>query len=154
MPEPMIEASGHPLVYRSRPPTGAIEGPDLFYRVEAHSLDGMQKEGFVSLGRKGAAWRLTTDESLQLRGQDAAPQPLAIYCATKHAIEVAVAVVEAGELEGGAVAEAPAQAGLQAVHVFRVQIAVRQDLIAEHAVGEAEIRRVVRWRAEAAVLLG
>ncbi len=44
--------------------------------TEAIDLDGMQKEAFISSSRQSSGWRLPTDESLHLRGADAAPQPL------------------------------------------------------------------------------
>ena len=50
--------------------------------TEAIDLDGMQKEAFVSSGRNSSGWRIPTDESLHLRGADAAPQPLAIHNAS------------------------------------------------------------------------
>jgi len=50
--------------------------------TEAVDLDGMQKEAFVSSSRNSSGWRLPTDESLHLRGADAAPQPLAIHNAS------------------------------------------------------------------------
>ncbi len=50
--------------------------------TEAIDLDGMQKEAFISSGRNSSGWRIPTDESLHLRGADAAPQPLAIHNAS------------------------------------------------------------------------
>ena len=50
--------------------------------TEAIDLDGMQKEAFISSARQSSGWRLPTDESLHLRGADAAPQPLAIHNAS------------------------------------------------------------------------
>jgi hypothetical protein len=42
----------------------------------------MQKEAFLSAGRNSTGWRIPTDESVQLRGADAAPQPLALHNAS------------------------------------------------------------------------
>ena len=50
--------------------------------TEAIDLNGMQKEAFVSAGRNSSGWRIPTDESVQLRGEDAAPQPLALHNAS------------------------------------------------------------------------
>ena len=47
--------------------------------TEAIDINGMQKEAFVSAGRRNSGWRIPTDESVQLRGEDAAPQPLALH---------------------------------------------------------------------------
>ena len=49
---------------------------------EAVDLNGMQKEAFISAGRNSTGWRIPTDESVQLRGADAAPQPLALHNAS------------------------------------------------------------------------
>jgi uncharacterized OsmC-like protein len=50
--------------------------------TEAIDLNGMQKEAFLSAGRNSSGWRIPTDESVQLRGADAAPQPLALHNAS------------------------------------------------------------------------
>ena len=50
--------------------------------TEAIDINGMQKEAFVSAGRRNSGWRIPTDESVQLRGKDAAPQPLALHNAS------------------------------------------------------------------------
>jgi uncharacterized OsmC-like protein len=49
----------------------------------------MQKEAFVTAGRHSSGWRLPTDESTQLRGRDAAPQPLALHNAAVQACVLA-----------------------------------------------------------------
>jgi uncharacterized OsmC-like protein len=50
--------------------------------TEAVDLNGMQKEAFISAGRNSTGWRIPTDESLHLKGLDAAPQPLALHNAS------------------------------------------------------------------------
>ncbi len=93
---PTLESSGYPLAYRSRLPkvdsnAATTDGASRQFSVtvEAATLDGMQKEGFVTAGRNSSGWRLPTDESTQLRGRDAAPQPLALHNAAVQACVLA-----------------------------------------------------------------
>lgn len=79
-----IDAHGDPLAFQCRPSerrpallTGAA-GADVF-RVEAHQMEGHQKEAVVTEGAGGAAWRVTSDEGRHLKGTDLAPFPLGFF---------------------------------------------------------------------------
>lgn len=85
-----IERLGHPLGFKisssgSRPGVlGSGPSSDVF-KVEARQLEGHQKEGVVTEGEGGTAWRMTTDEDGHLRGTDLAPFPLGYFNAGLHA---------------------------------------------------------------------
>ena len=77
-----LDTKNKPLIYcykNSDDLTGIQKSPIIHILTEAIDLDGMQKEAFISSGRNSSGWRLPTDESLHLRGADAAPQPLAMH---------------------------------------------------------------------------
>ena len=77
-----LDTKNKPLIYcykNSDDLTSIQKGPIINILTEAIDLDGMQKEAFISSGRNSSGWRLPTDESLHLRGADAAPQPLAMH---------------------------------------------------------------------------
>ena len=85
-----IDSSGFPLAFKTR--QGTARSPlltsetarDVFV-AEARSLTGYQKEGVVTEGAGGSAWRMTTDEGKHLKGTDLAPFPLGFYNAGLHA---------------------------------------------------------------------
>lgn len=85
-----IEGLGHPLGFKvkngSRRPgvLGTTTSRDVI-KLEARRLEGHQKEGIVTEGETGSAWRLTTDEDGHLRGTDLAPFPLGYFNAGLHA---------------------------------------------------------------------
>lgn len=78
-----FDTKNKPLIYSFKKYDDQITShaqPDIInILTEAIDLDGMQKEAFVSSGRNSSGWRIPTDESLHLRGADAAPQPLALH---------------------------------------------------------------------------
>ena len=75
-----------PLIYSYKQfnPSNSVSKSHSLINIctEAVDLDGMQKEGFISAGRNSTGWRIPTDESLHLKGADAAPQPLALHNAS------------------------------------------------------------------------
>jgi len=75
-----------PLIYSYKQfnPQDKIQKSHALVNIctEAIDLNGMQKEAFLSAGRNSTGWRIPTDESVQLRGADAAPQPLALHNAS------------------------------------------------------------------------
>ena len=85
-----IDSSGYPLAFKTR--QGTARSPlltseaarDVFV-AEARSLSGYQKEGVVTEGTGGSAWRMTTDEGKHIKGTDLAPFPLGFYTAGLHA---------------------------------------------------------------------
>ncbi len=79
-----IDAYGDPLAFKvkagdAQPSslTGKA-GRDVF-KVEARQMDGHQKEAVVTEGQGGAAWRVTSDEGVHLKGTDLAPFPLGFF---------------------------------------------------------------------------
>lgn len=84
-----IEGLGHPLGFKfkegsARPGVlGTSTSRDVI-KLEARRLNGHQKEGIVTEGEAGSAWRLTTDEDGHLRGTDLAPFPLGYFNAGLH----------------------------------------------------------------------
>ena len=77
-----LDIKNKPLIYcykRYIDQASIKKSPIINILTEAIDLDGMQKEAFISSGRNSSGWRLPTDESLHLRGADAAPQPLAMH---------------------------------------------------------------------------
>ncbi len=84
-----IEGLGHPLGFKvkdgsARPGVlGTTPSRDVI-KLEARRLNGHQKEGIVTEGETGSAWRLTTDEDGHLRGTDLAPFPLGYFNAGLH----------------------------------------------------------------------
>lgn len=85
-----IEGLGYPLGFKvkqgsARPGVlGTSPARDVI-KLEARRLNGHQKEGIVTEGDSGSAWRLTTDEDGHLRGTDLAPFPLGYFNAGLHA---------------------------------------------------------------------
>ncbi len=85
-----IESSGYPLAFKTR--QGTARSPlltsnaarDVFV-TDVRSLTGYQKEGVVTEGAGGSAWRLTTDEGKHIKGTDLAPFPLGFFNAGLHA---------------------------------------------------------------------
>jgi uncharacterized OsmC-like protein len=85
-----IDSSGYPLAFKTR--QGTTRSPlltsdaarDVFV-TEVRSLTGYQKEGVVTEGAGGSAWRLTTDEGKHIKGTDLAPFPLGFFTAGLHA---------------------------------------------------------------------
>ena len=77
-----IDMHGDPLGFKFRqgrgtsPLTGS--GRDTI-KVEARQMAGHQKEGVVTDGADGNAWRLTSDEGKHLKGTDLAPFPLGFF---------------------------------------------------------------------------
>jgi hypothetical protein len=77
-----IDMHGDPLGFKFRqgsaqpPLTGP--GRDVI-KVEARQMAGHQKEGVVTDGQAGSAWRLTSDEGVHLKGTDLAPFPLGFF---------------------------------------------------------------------------
>jgi uncharacterized OsmC-like protein len=88
-PVDSIEGLGHPLGFKykegwERPQVlGRSTARDVI-KVEARRLEGHQKEGIITEGESGSAWRLTTDEDGHLRGTDLAPFPLGYFNAGLH----------------------------------------------------------------------
>lgn len=85
-----IERLGYPLAFKvsdglARPGILGMAPSRDVIKVEARQLEGHQKEGIVSEGATGSAWRLTTDEDGHLRGTDLAPFPLGYFNAGLHA---------------------------------------------------------------------
>lgn len=85
-----IERLGHPLGFKfkqgsARPGVLGTEPSRDVITVESRQLEGHQKEGVVTEGETGSAWRLTTDEDGHLRGTDLAPFPLGYFNAGLHA---------------------------------------------------------------------
>lgn len=84
-----IERLGHVLAFKvsqgsARPGVlGTSQARDVI-TLEARRLEGHQKEGIVTEGESGSAWRLTTDEDGHLRGTDLAPFPLGYFNAGLH----------------------------------------------------------------------
>jgi uncharacterized OsmC-like protein len=84
-----IEELGHPLGFKckegsARPGVlGTSTARDVI-TLEARRLNGHQKEGIITEGAAGSAWRLTTDEDGHLRGTDLAPFPLGYFNAGLH----------------------------------------------------------------------
>jgi uncharacterized OsmC-like protein len=89
-PVDSIEGLGYPLGFKykegsERPRVlGRSTARDVI-KVEARRLEGHQKEGIITEGESGSAWRLTTDEDGHLRGTDLAPFPLGYFNAGLHA---------------------------------------------------------------------
>ena len=85
-----IDSSGYPLAFKTsqgsaRSPLLTSEtGRDVFV-TEVRSFTGYQKEGVVTEGAGGSAWRLTTDEGKHIKGTDLAPFPLGFFNAGLHA---------------------------------------------------------------------
>jgi uncharacterized OsmC-like protein len=84
-----IDAHGDPLAFKVRATTGrsplaAGSGRDVI-KVEARQLAHHQKEAIVGDGEQGAAWRLTSDEGVHLKGTDLAPFPLGFFNAGMQA---------------------------------------------------------------------
>jgi len=85
-----IDSSGYPLAFKTR--QGSARSPlltsetarDVFV-AEVRSLTGYQKEGVVTEGAGGSAWRMTTDEGKHIKGTDLAPFPLGFFNAGLHA---------------------------------------------------------------------
>ena len=76
-----IDMHGDPLAFKLR--AGASSpllstGRDTI-KVEARQMAGHQKEAVVTEGAGGAAWRLSSDEGVHLRGTDLAPFPLGFF---------------------------------------------------------------------------
>lgn len=67
---------------RSPLPAG---GGRAVFTVEARHLVHHQKEAIVTEGARGSAWRLASDEGLQLKGTDLAPFPLGYFNAGMQA---------------------------------------------------------------------
>lgn len=85
-----IDSSGYPLAFKTRqgstrsPILTSEAGRDVFV-TEVRSLTGYQKEGVVTEGAGGSAWRMTTDEGKHIKGTDLAPFPLGFFNAGLHA---------------------------------------------------------------------
>jgi len=85
-----IDSSGYPLAFKTRqggarsPLLTSETGRDVFV-AEVRSLTGYQKEGVVTEGAGGSAWRMTTDEGKHIKGTDLAPFPLGFFNAGLHA---------------------------------------------------------------------
>ena len=85
-----IDSSGYPLAFKTsqgsaRSPLLTSEtGRDVFV-TEVRSFTGYQKEGVVTEGAGGIAWRMTTDEGKHIKGTDLAPFPLGFFTAGLHA---------------------------------------------------------------------
>jgi len=88
-PVDSIEGLGYPLGFKYKQGSarlgvlGTSTARDVI-TVEARRLEGHQKEGIVTDGTAGSAWRLTTDEDGHLRGTDLAPFPLGYFNAGLH----------------------------------------------------------------------
>jgi hypothetical protein len=76
-----IESIGLPLAYRvsTAGAAGDTDPETMSVKVEARSLEGMQKEALVHHGPTNTTWRMVSDEGPYLNGTDLAPFPLAFY---------------------------------------------------------------------------
>ena len=72
---------GDPLAFKMRAAEGraGLLANGGVIKVEAHQMAGHQKEGIVTEGAHGTAWRLSSDEGKHLKGTDLAPFPLGFF---------------------------------------------------------------------------
>jgi uncharacterized OsmC-like protein len=74
-----IDMHGDPLAFKLKQGAAPSRvGRDVI-KVEARQMAGHQKEGVVTDGAAGNAWRLTSDEGKHLKGTDLAPFPLGFF---------------------------------------------------------------------------
>lgn len=83
---PSIQSIGQPLVFKADPRSVALKVPpqtddEIVIRLQARTLEGMQKEAVVHHGPSNTAWRMVSDEGPYLNGTDLAPFPLAFFSA-------------------------------------------------------------------------
>ena len=75
-----IDMHGDPLGFKFRQGNAPLAGSGRdVVKVEARQMAGHQKEGVVTDGAQGSAWRLTSDEGVHLKGTDLAPFPLGFF---------------------------------------------------------------------------
>ena len=79
-----IDAYSDPLAFEilegeQRSPLLSGKSARDVFKVEARQMAGHQKEAVVTEGAHGAAWRVTSDEGVHLKGTDLAPFPLGFF---------------------------------------------------------------------------